>query len=71
MDSLLKGLGLVLYILMFPLFAITEIMISFVKYTAKEIMTMICFVKTKVNPTLSKSGFQNKGEIKNSNFGFQ
>lgn len=71
MDILLKGIGWVLYILMCPLFAITEIMISFVRYTVKEVITMIRFVRTKVNPSLSKPDFLEKEQIETSKFGFQ
>jgi hypothetical protein len=47
MDILLKGLGLVLYIILSPLFALAEVIIAFTRYIIKEVVGKIRFVRSK------------------------
>ena len=49
MDILIKGLGLVLYIVISPFLALAEVMIAFTRYFVKEVIGKIHFARSKAS----------------------
>lgn len=71
MDILLKSLGLVLYIVLSPLFAVAEAIIVITKYLVNEVAKKVCLIKSKAGnsfQSLAEHNVKEKEPVKNLNW---
>ena len=71
MDILLKSLGLVLYIVLSPLFAVAEAIIVITKYLVNEVARKVCLIRSKAGKSfqsLSEHNINEKEPVKNLNW---
>ena len=71
MDILLKSLGLVLYIVLSPLFAVAEAIIVITKYLVNEVARKVCLIRSKAGKSfqsLSEHNINEKEAVKNLNW---
>ena len=71
MDILLKSLGLVLYIVLSPLFAVAEAIIVITKYLVNEVARKVCLIRSKADKSfqsLSEHNVKEKDPVKNLNW---